>query len=158
MKFISFLFGIVVGAAVVWLYLDRSRKVDVEYSRARVAEGAERVKEGVSEKLQGLSFNTDEIKDELSKSGKVVRKKTKELGTALADKTSDARITAAIKGKYAVESDVSAINISVSTTEGVVTLAGTANSPEEIAKAMRLALEVDGTREVISALQLKTGK
>ena len=51
--------------------------------------------------------------------------------------------------------DLSALNISVNTTEGVVTMSGTVQAPEDISKAMLLAMETDGVREVISTLQVK---
>ena len=51
--------------------------------------------------------------------------------------------------------ELSALSISVNTTAGVVTLSGFVNSTEDISKAMLLALETDGVREVISTLQVK---
>ena len=160
MKFFCFLLGAAVGVFGTWFYLQRnhSPQASMETTRERVAAGAERFKEGVSEKVRGLSFNSDEIKDELARTGQVVRKKGRELGAVVADKAADARITAAIKAKYVAEPNVSALSISVSTTDGVVTLSGSANSPEEIAKAMRIALDVEGAREVISTIQLKSAK
>ena len=78
-----------------------------------------------------------------------------EAGHAIADATADARITAAIKAKLVASRDLSALNISVNTTAGVVTLSGHVSSPENISKAMLLAMETDGVREVISTLQVK---
>ena len=43
----------------------------------------------------------------------------------------------------------------MNTTEGVVTLSGSVNSAEDISKAMLLAMDTDGVREVISTLQVK---
>ena len=51
--------------------------------------------------------------------------------------------------------ELSALSISVNTTEGIVTLSGTVSSAEDISKAMLLAMETDGVREVISTLQVK---
>jgi len=51
--------------------------------------------------------------------------------------------------------ELSALSISVNTTEGVVTLSGTVSSSENVSKAMLLAMETDGVREVISTLQVK---
>ena len=61
-----------------------------------------------------------------------------------------------IKAKLVASHDLSALNISVNTTAGVVTLSGTVTSHENIAKAMLLAMETDGVKEVISALQVKS--
>jgi hyperosmotically inducible protein len=84
----------------------------------------------------------------------VVRRKAKEAGQAISDATADARITAAIKGKL-VTSDLPGLSISVNTTAGVVTLSGTVPSAEAISKAMLVAMETDGVKEVISTLQVK---
>ena len=64
-------------------------------------------------------------------------------------------VTAAIKAKLVASRDLSALNISVSTTAGVVTLSGHVSSPENIGKAVLLAMQTDGVREVISTLQVK---
>jgi osmotically-inducible protein OsmY len=45
--------------------------------------------------------------------------------------------------------------ISVDTTGGRVTLAGSAPSHEAIGRATLLALEIEGVREVVSTLQVK---
>jgi hyperosmotically inducible protein len=90
----------------------------------------------------------------------VVRRKAQEAGAAIADATADARVTAAIKAKMVANRDLSALRISVNTTAGVVTLAGTVNSPEDIGKAMLVAMETDGVTQVVSTLQvtMKSGK
>ena len=49
----------------------------------------------------------------------------------------------------------SAVAISVSTTDGVVTLSGSASSPENIRRAMTLAYETDGVNQVVSTLLVK---
>ncbi|HXG47641.1 MAG TPA: BON domain-containing protein, partial [Methylomirabilota bacterium] len=72
------------------------------------------------------------------------------------DAAANARITAAIKGKYLREAGLAALNINVDTTDGLVTLSGTASSSEEIARATQLALETDGVHKVISTIQLKS--
>ena len=68
----------------------------------------------------------------------------------------DATITAKIKTKYAIDRDLSAFGISVNTTDGRVTLAGHVTSHQQIGKAMLIALETDGVREVSSTLQVKS--
>src|SRR4030095_12155965 len=103
-----------------------------------------------------FDLNTNEIKEELARTGKVIRKKAEQAKTAIAGATADARITAEIKGKLALESDLSALKISVNTTDGVVTLSGTVSSHEAIQRAMKIALAVDGVSQVISTLQVKS--
>ena len=72
----------------------------------------------------------------------------------VAEATEDARTSAAIKAQLALDPNLSALDISVDTTDGVVTLAGKVDSPDAVARAMELALEHDNVREVISTLQV----
>jgi hyperosmotically inducible protein len=67
----------------------------------------------------------------------------------------NARITAAIKTKLVADSGLAAFKIDVDTTDGVVTLSGTVTSPEDIARAMKLAMEVEGVHRVVSTLLVK---
>ncbi|MBM3835625.1 MAG: BON domain-containing protein [Verrucomicrobia bacterium] len=113
---------------------------------------------GYKDKLKDFSLRTDDIKEELTRSGKVVRQKAKELGAAVAGATADGRITAAIKAKLVADPDLSALSVSVDTTNGIVTLSGTVSSYENIGKAMTLALETEGVREVVSTLQVRQTK
>jgi osmotically-inducible protein OsmY len=75
-----------------------------------------------------------------------------------ADFAGDARITAEIKARLVLDSDLSALNISVSTTDGRVTLSGRVASAELAGKAVRLSYEAKGVREVFSTLQVKGEK
>ena len=70
------------------------------------------------------------------------------------DVTADARISTAIKGKLAADPDLSALAISVNSTQGVVTLSGTVPSHQALSKAIRLALETEGVHKVESTLQV----
>ena len=154
----KFLVALVLGAIIGvggFLYYQRHHSDNPQFQRmeTNLAAGAETVKQNFDKKV--IELRADEIKDELSRSGKVVRQKARELGKVISDATADAQVTAALKGKYAVDSDLSALKISVNTTGGVVTLSGTASSYENIQKAMQLALETDGVREVVSTLQVK---
>ena len=59
----------------------------------------------------------------------MVRRKTEQVARQVADATEDGRTSAAIKARYALDPNLSALDISVDTTDGVVTLAGR-ESPE----------------------------
>lgn len=146
-----------IGVGVYW-YLNRPREHPVLHQADELARAAERVKDSIQEKLGRFSLNGEDIKKELERTGKVVRQKVREVSAALADATADARITAAIKGKLVIDPDLSALSMTVNTTAGVVTLSGSVSSHEHIGKAMLLALEVEGVREVISTLQVKAVK
>ena len=118
----------------------------------RISNGAGELKDKWNENIE---LDASKIKDELAHTGKVIRKKAEQAGNAISDATADARITTAIKGKLALESDIASLKISVNTTGGVVTLSGTVPSHESILKVMKLALAVDGVSQVVSTLQVK---
>ena len=109
-------------------------------------------------KLTDWHLRGDDIKDELSRTGKVLRRQAGDWGAAMAGASSDAAITAKIKTKYALDHDLSVFGVSVNTTDGRVTLAGNVTSHQQIGKAMLIALETDGVREVNSTLQVKPPK
>src|SRR3989442_5918225 len=117
---------IAAAAAGYWYFASERQKERVRQSRDEIAAQAERLKESAREKLKDI--RTDDIKEELARTGKVVRQKARQVGAAVADATADARITAAIKAKLIADPDLSALKISVNTTDGVVTLAGTLSS------------------------------
>jgi hyperosmotically inducible protein len=120
-----------------------------------VENAAKSAGDAIQEKLKALNLSPQDVKDELARTGQVVRRKAKEAGQAIADATADARITAAIKAKLLTNRDLSPLSISVNTTDGVVTLSGAVPSVDAISKAMLIAMESDGVKEVISALQVR---
>ncbi len=105
--------------------------------------------------MDELGLTPDNIRDELSRTGKVIRRKSEAVGHAISDAAADARITAAIKAKFVADPDLSAVAISVSTTDGCVTLSGSASSPENIVRAMTLAYNTEGVTQVVSTLLVK---
>ena len=153
--FLALLIGIAIGAAAVWWYSTSQGRATVQAGASQFENTAKSARDSLQEKLKVLDLRSDDVKDELARSGQVVRRKARDAGQAIADATADARTTAAIKAKLLANRDLSALSISVNTTAGVVTLSGTVSSPEDISKAMLLAMETDGVREVISTLQVK---
>ncbi len=154
--FFALLVGVAVGAAAVWFYNTDRGRFNVKAAGDQIESTAKAARNAVQDKLRVLDLRSDDIKDELARTGQVVRRKAREAGQAIADAGADARITTAIKGKLVADRALSALSISVNTTSGVVTLSGTVSSPEHIAKAMLLAMETDGVREVVSTLQVKS--
>ena len=71
------------------------------------------------------------------------------------EKVDDARIIAAIKGKYVLDKDLSALAISVSCRDGYVSLTGSAATPELVSRAARLARETSGVTGVNSELTVR---
>jgi hyperosmotically inducible periplasmic protein len=153
--FFALLVGIAVGAAAVGLYSTQRGKSAVHTTGDQIESSAKSARDMLQEKLKMLDLRSEDIKDDLARTGQVVRRKAREVGRAIADNTADARTTTAIKGKLLANRDLSATSISVNTTSGVVTLSGSVSSPEDIGKAILLAMETDGVREVISTLQVK---
>jgi hypothetical protein len=138
--------GALIGFGVHW-YLTRPNP------ESALAKGRAQARE-VGAELED-TFDTQEIKKELSRTGQVIREKARKAGDAISDAAENARITASIKAKLLQESAMSALAIDVDTTDGVVTLSGAVSSHEQIATAMELAMETEGVHKVISTLQLK---
>ena len=156
MRFLAFLVLLAAIAAGGWLYFSQGSGRDkIHEAGERISKSASEAHDAVRDKLHDLNLNTDDLKEELGRTGQVVREKAKQLSGKVADATSDARVTATIKAKLLADSALSVLNISVNTTDGVVTLSGRVKSHEEVKKAMDLALATDGCNKVISTLQVK---
>lgn len=152
-----FLLGIIIGAALgAWgyaTYEKQQNRTQLDKARESVSSSAEKVKEAIQEKL-----DPQDIKKELDRTSTIVREKAKKAGSAIADATSDARITATIKSKLAKESALSVFNIHVETSDGLVTLSGTVDAYDQIGSAVKLARETEGVVKVVSSLQVKETK
>jgi hyperosmotically inducible protein len=100
-----------------------------------------------------------DLKQDLSRSGEAVEQRAKKAGAAIADAATNARTTAAVKARLSKELGLGALGeISVDTTDGLVTLSGSVSSREEIDKAVKIAAETEGVNKVISTLQVKAQK
>lgn len=64
----------------------------------------------------------------------------------------DAAITATVKGKLLAAEDLSALDITVETTDGVVSLKGPAKNAQAREEASRITLAVDGVKAVVNDL------
>ena len=95
------------------------------------------------------------------------REKAREVGAAVAEKThdisvrarevvGDSALTAKIKSKMALDDSVKALNIDVDTVDGVVRLSGTVGSQQEREKALALARETAGVKEVRDGLIVRS--
>jgi osmotically-inducible protein OsmY len=157
--------GIIFGALAFW-YIQKKAgehpEAQQRYEQAaeegasNVTHAAESMSEALRAKLDTLDLNTGQIKDELSNSGQVVRRKAQDIGEAAVNAASDARAVADIKAKYAMDSSLSVWKISVSCNQGHVKLSGTVSSPDDIARAIALALEAPGVRDVTSTIQVQS--
>ncbi len=76
---------------------------------------------------------------------------TNKVGNAI----SDTAITTKIKAKLAADSIASAFKISVETTEGKVTLTGEVPNQEAVEKAISIAKNTEGVKEIKNNLTIK---
>jgi hyperosmotically inducible protein len=156
MRFIlTLLIGIALGIAAVWYFNHNKNNSQFETAGQEIKSTAQNAGDALADKFRSWKLNREDITNELARTGRVMREKADAAGKSLKDATVDGRVTAAIKAKYVKDPDLSAWDIHVSTTDGVVTLSGTVNSPDLISKAMELALDTDGAQQVISTLLVK---
>ncbi len=154
--FFAFIFGILIGAGGYWLLTDRNAENDLETAKQNIETGAEKVSQSVKSAVDEI--DTEKIKEELSETGMVIREKAKRAGEVIADATANARTTGSIKAKLIAEPGLSGLSINVDTTSGLVTLSGTVESPEQVARAVKIALDTEGVHKVVSTLQVKPKK
>jgi osmotically-inducible protein OsmY len=157
--------GIILGAAGYW-FIQKKAQEHPEAEQRAVAAAAQaqasagemghHLSDAFKAKLETLDLRSEQIKDELASTGKIVRRSARDFGDQVADAAADARIVATIKSKYAAEPDLSFWNISVSSEQGRVTLSGTVSAGENIGEAVALALETDGVRDVTFTLAVKS--
>ena len=162
--FNGLILGVILGAAAYWFIEKKAREHPEAEQRAEAAaaqaqssagEAGQHLTDALKAKLETLDLRSDQIKDELARSGKIVRRKAHDLGEQVADAAVDARIVTAIKAKYTANPDLSVWKISVSSDQGRVTLSGTVSAEENIGEAVALALETDGVHDVTSTLTVK---
>lgn len=158
---IAFLPGVIAGAIAVNLLPRRERRTDshealprpaASFSIANLQETARSMRDSVADKLEAWKLTPENIKEDLARTGEVVRSKAFAAGERIAN----ARVTAVVKAKYVLDADLSAIDIGVDCRDGEVTLTGTVASPTLIGRAIALALETNGVHHVVSRLALQT--
>jgi osmotically-inducible protein OsmY len=134
------LFFVALIGVIVWRY----------YQPVGDSSSGQRVDATVAKTEEG-KLTPENIKEELKKTGRVVRSKARVVGEHI----DDARIIAVIKGKYVMDKNLSVLAISVACRDGQVTLTGSATSAELIGRAVDLALQTSGVQNVESLLVVK---
>lgn len=81
-------------------------------------------------------------------------RKNQGTGASMGEKMDDATITTKVKMKLLGNRATSALKTSVDTTDGVVTLTGTATTAAEKELATKLAEEIDGVKSVNNQMQI----
>ena len=154
----EFFLGLVVGAALTaatgWYFVSARKTPLVQQAQDTTAATLRHAADVIEAKLTSGHLTSGDIEAELARSGRGGRRQMGEVGAALADAASDSKITATLKAKFALDRELSALGISVSTTDGRVTLSGKVSSHKLSVKAMMLTRETDGVREVNSTLQV----
>ena len=148
------LIGVIVGA-LGWRYYQRTQNPPIGQRVGNLADKArEKATDAreVAGKAEDLKLTPENIKDELARTGRVARTKARGMGEIIGD----ARIIAVIKGKYVVDSSLSALAITVDCQDGAVKLTGSATTPENIGRAVTLALHTHGVSNVVSHLVVKS--
>ncbi len=153
--FIGLIVGAVLTAATGWYFVTARHSPAVRHVQDSAATTFRQTADTIEAKLTAWHLTGADIEEELTKTGKVVRRQMREFGSTVADATADARISTQIKAKLALNKELSVKSIAVSTTDGRVTLSGNVANSKLIGKAVALALETDGVREVASTLKVK---
>src|SRR5436305_14520437 len=123
--FLALIAGIALGIAAVWYFQHNKSNSQFQTAGEEIKNTAQSAGNALEEKLRSFHLDRENITNELARTGRVIRDKANQAGKALSDATADGRVTAAIKAKLVRDPDLSAWDISVSTTDGVVTLSGT---------------------------------
>jgi hypothetical protein len=153
--FLALIIGVLVGGLAVWYFSTGKGSANLRTTGQQIESATKPARDAIQEKLSHFHLDSDQIRDELSKTGQIVRKKAAEAGHAIADATADARTTAAIKTKLIADPQLTGLSISVNTTDGIVTLSGSVSSPGDVGKAVLTALETEGVHEVVSTIQVR---
>ena len=153
--------GLLIGGLAGWFGHGKwtqpsaaNQTASTQADRATQAAGAAlfHAGEALKAKSQALNLQPERIRDELARTGAVVRRQSMEIGALAADAAAEAVTTAKVKAALAADPDVSVFDIAVTTNAGQVTLEGTVASEEQIAKAVIITMETEGVDRVTSKL------
>lgn len=154
----DFFIGVLTGAALTALvgwYVLKHDSPGIRRAQDATAAALQHTVDTVETKLVAWHLTSTDIERELTQTGKVVRRQMSDFGTAIADAANDTKITGKVKAKIALDKELKPFGIGVTTTDGRVTLTGNVTSAKQISRAMMLALETEGVREVSSTLRVK---
>jgi hypothetical protein len=152
---LALIVGAIIGAYGLRIYERRSGSAPATAGASigeTTRESAAGVGEAVSEKLSAWHLTPDEIRDDLARTGEVIRTKAQGVG----DRMADARIVAVIKAKYVLDQNLSSRAVQVESLDGRVELSGSVPSPSLVSRAVMLALDTDGVRSVTSRIAVRS--
>lgn len=122
----------------------------------RGAEAAADARDAGSDAARKADEKTDRAQERGAAAADRAQDKAGNAADRAGDVIGDASITTAVKSKFLADPDVSGLKIDVDTTDGVVTLRGTVPNAAEKTRALRLAKETNGVKNVRD--QLKVGR
>jgi len=139
---VVFILGLAAGTCGYWTFRDGPLATKVRESAL-----VQKVNEKVDERA------TNRLKEEMEKQGKIVMSKPDGLSLP---KLENGLLSDLVKAKIAAEPMLSGTGIKNDVKDGEVSLQGTATSYDQVARAMRLALECDATKTVVSTIQVNS--
>jgi hyperosmotically inducible protein len=110
-------------------------------------------------------------RDAIATAGRTAAERAKDAGARIGDKTaaaakevaqetkdalSDGALTGKIKAKMALDDFVKASDVNVDTKDGVVTIGGTVRTAAERDRALKLARETNGVKQVIDRITVSS--
>jgi hyperosmotically inducible periplasmic protein len=131
------------------VYSDNERRQAI--AKAKSTEGVSRVVDKLALE-PGLPPISAEARDPARAEWPKLKADSRHAVDRLGADISDAWITTKVQSKFYLDSDVKGRRIDVTTTNGIVTLVGTVSGPKEKARALSLAKETDGVKEVVNKL------
>ena len=87
--------------------------------------------------------------DMAKRAGQEISQKTAEAAKTAQEALGDGALTAKIKAKIALDDRVKALDLNIDTSDGVVTVTGKVRTSAERERALSLARETNGVRQVI---------
>jgi osmotically-inducible protein OsmY len=148
---LSFLIGVAAGALGHWYLQQDAGKRAVAEARETVVASTEKAKVAMR---QGV----DDIKEELSRTGRVIRDKVTGTSPPATNVAVTSAASATIQSRLQAEPSLAGSKIHVEASNGIVTLSGTVSSYEQIGAAMKLALDAEGVQRVVSLLQVSSAR
>jgi len=116
-----------------------------------LASGCDRNKSGETAG-QKLDRTTERAGEKLDQAAADIKQKAEQAG----DKLDDAAITAKVKTAMIGEPGLKALQINVDTANGVVTLTGAVDTPQNLDRATQVAQAVEGVKSVDNRLNVKS--
>jgi len=92
------------------------------------------------------------------RAGQDISQKTAEAAKTAQEALSDGALTAKIKAKMALDDTVKALDLNIDTADGVVTVTGKVRSSAERERALALARETNGVRQVVDRITIERSR